>query len=301
VLCGGWIAIANDFVFWNEALDVMESLQVTGFAGIPSTFSMLLNRSDFLKRSWPRLRYLTCAGGALPIAFAQRMQESLPHVALYLMYGQTEASARLSCLPPADLARKQGSAGLPLQGTRIRIVAPDGRELAPTEIGEIVAESASVMQGYWNNPAATERALRGGALHTGDVGYLDAEGYLFIVGRQDDVIKSGGYRIGPQEIEDAILQVAGVAEAGVVGIPDATFGEVPIAFIVATGSDPSLVARVREHLHANLARYKRPHAIHVATSLPRTTNGKIARRRLRELLGDAAAGANKPQPGRDAS
>jgi acyl-CoA synthetase (AMP-forming)/AMP-acid ligase II len=284
VSCGGSVVVASDFVFWNDVLDLMERQKASGFAGIPSSFAMLVNRSDFLRRKWPELRYLTCAGGALPLPVIERLRESLPHVSLYCMYGQTEASARLSCLPPAEIERKLGSAGRAIPGVELTVRDESGAVAAPGELGEIVARGDNIMMGYFNDPQATAQVLRADGLHTGDMGRMDADGYLFITGRGDDVIKSGGYRIGPQEIEDAALQVAGVAEVGVTGIPDPMLGLVPVAFVVPVEPDASLVQRVRAHLEKVLARFKQPRDIHVVAKLPRTLNGKLQRRLLVELI-----------------
>ncbi len=284
VSCGGRVVMASDFVFWNDVLGLMEKQKASGFAGIPSSFAMLLNRSDFLRRRWPDLRYLTCAGGALPLPTIQRIREALPHLDLFLMYGQTEASARLSCLPPVDIERKLGSAGRAIPGVELTIRDESGAEVRPGEVGEVVARGRSIMTGYFNDPDATAQVLREDGLHTGDLGRLDDEGYLFITGRGDDVIKSGGYRIGPQEIEDAALQVDGVAEVGVTGIRDEVLGVVPVAFVVALRDDPSLVQRIRTHLETVLARYKVPRDIKLVSALPRTLNGKLQRRKLLELL-----------------
>jgi long-chain acyl-CoA synthetase len=281
---GGRIVIASDFVFWMDVLDVMQRQKATGFAGIPSSFAMLINRSDFLRRAWPDLRYLTCAGGALPLSLVERIRHELPHVALYLMYGQTEASARLACLPPEDLERKLGSAGRAIADVELTIRDDTGALVSVGETGEIVARGDNIMREYWNDPEATTRVLRPDGLHTGDLGRMDAEGYLFITGRKDDVIKSGGYRIGPQEIEDVVLEVEGVAEAGVTGVKDEVLGAVPVAFVVARTNDPSLANRIRSHLTAVLPRFKIPRDIHVVGALPRTPNGKLQRRKLLELI-----------------
>ena len=284
VSCGGSVVIASDFVFWNDVLGLMEKQKATGFAGIPSSFAMLLNRSDFLRRPWPDLNYLTCAGGALPLPTIKRIHEALPHVDLYLMYGQTEASARLSCLPPGEVERKLGSAGRAIPGVELTIRDDSGAAMPAGELGEVVARGDNIMTGYFNDQRATAQVLRGDGLHTGDIGRIDEEGFLFITGRSDDVIKSGGYRIGPQEIEDAALQVQGVAEVGVTGLPDEVLGSVPVAFVVATGEDASLVPRIRAHLETVLARFKVPREIHLVASLPRTSNGKLQRRKLVSLL-----------------
>ena len=296
VACGGRVVIAPDFVFWKDVLDLMQRQQAAGFAGIPSSFGMLLNRSDFLRREWPHLRYLTCAGGALPLPILDQLRRQLPSVSVYVMYGQTEASARLACLPPERLHEKLGSAGQAIPGVVLTIRDDDGQEVPRNTVGEIVARGDNIMLGYYNDPAATAEVLRPDGLHTRDMGRMDDDGFLFITGRRDDVIKSGGYRIGPQEIEDAMLAVEGVAEAGATGVPDDLLGAAPVAFFVARTPDPDLPGRIKTHLAAVLPRYKVPREIHEVSALPRTSNGKLQRRRLKELLPSLPAEAKRNGP-----
>src|SRR5690606_4914124 len=137
------------------------------------------------------LRYLTQAGGAMTPALTQRVREAFPDAELFVMYGQTEAGARLSYLPPTDLDRKIGSVGIAVPGVSLSVVDGSDRPVPPGAIGEIVASGPNVMVGYLGEPAATERALRGGVLHTGDMGHVDSDGYLYISGRYKEMISSG--------------------------------------------------------------------------------------------------------------
>jgi acyl-CoA synthetase (AMP-forming)/AMP-acid ligase II len=277
---GGRLVVASDFVFWNEVLDLMKRERAAGFAGIPSSFAMLMRRSAFLDRAWPDLRYLTCAGGALPPTAVVELRQRLPHVSLYLMYGQTEASARLSCLSPEQSGSRAGSAGRAIPDVELTIRDESGAALPPGEAGEVVARGENVMVGYWRDPEATASVLREDGLHTGDRGRMDADGYLYIDGRADDVIKSGGYRISPQEIEDAILEVNGVVEAGVTGAPDDVLGAVPVAYLVVSPDSVDIIGTIRDHLKQRVARHKVPRDLHIVARLPRTPNGKLQRRLL---------------------
>jgi acyl-CoA synthetase (AMP-forming)/AMP-acid ligase II len=279
---GGELVLASDFVFWNRALDLLERRRATGFAGVPSSYAMLLERSDFARRKFPDLRYLTCAGGGLPPPAARRLRSIVPHAELFLMYGQTEASARLSTLLPRDFERKLGSIGQAIPGVELDVRGEDGASAAPGEPGELVARGANVMVGYWNDPQATARVLGDGWLHTGDLARKDEEGFFWIVGRKSDMIKSGAYRIGPEEVEEVLRGVEGVGDVAVVGQPDEVFGEVPVAFVVPAGC--ASAETILEEARRRLPRHKWIRAVRLIDALPRTTSGKVRRGVLRERL-----------------
>ena len=282
VAVGGRLILASDFVFWNRALDLIEKQRATGFAGVPSTYAMLLHKSTFRKRAFPRLRYLTCAGGALAPAVLERVRQCVPHVQMFLMYGQTEAAARLSTLMPGEVDRKPGSIGKGIPGVELSVLNREGKPVEVGQIGEIVARGRNVMVGYWNDPESTSDVLRRGGLHTGDMARIDEDGYIYIVGRRSDLIKSGSYRINPREIEEVILEVENVAEVAVVGGPDEILGEVVVAFVVPSvlGNGPSEEA-VIEHCKRALPRYKQVRRVRVVEALPKTSNNKVKRVELR--------------------
>ncbi len=285
---GGRLILASDFVFWKRALDLMEQQQATGFSGVPSSFAMLMHKTDFVTRDFPHLRYLTCAGGGLAPATIARLREAMPKASLFLMYGQTEAAARLSTLMPQDLPRKVGSIGRGIKGVELSVLDEEGKRVTPGEMGEIVARGDNVMLGYWNDPVETGRVLRGGMLHTSDMARVDDDGYIFIVGRRSDIIKSGAYRINPQEIEETILELEQVAEVAVVGEPDEILGQVVVAHVVPRTDDDAraLEAEVIAHCKRQLPRYKHPRRAVCVDSLPKTASGKIKRAELRQVPGD---------------
>lgn len=281
---GGRMILADNFVFWNRVLDLMEQQRATGFAGVPASYAMLLHKSDFRQRRFAHLKYLTCAGGGLAPAVVEQIRAAVPRVRLFLMYGQTEATARLSTLLPEELDTKPGSIGRGIPGVTLEVLDADGKRLPPGEVGEIVARGENIMRGYWNDPEETALVLRPEGLRTGDLAATDAEGYLYIVGRKSDIIKSGAYRINPKEIEEVILTVAGVAEVAVAGVPDEIWGEAPVAFVVrsagdATATEPEILECCRRHL----PRYKLVREVRFVESLPRTATGKIRRSALREM------------------
>lgn len=286
VSVAGSVVIDNRFAFPNVVLNAIQQHRVTGFAGVPSTFALLLHRSNLADMSFPALRYATQAGGGMPPAQLIEWLERGPRVPFYVMYGATEASARLTYLDPADLRRKLGSIGKAIPNVELLVVKDDGQVAAPREIGELVARGANIFRGYWNNPEATHEALGPRGCRTGDLGYADEEGFLFLVGRRHDIIKVGAHRVGAKEIEDVLHEYPGVHEVAVVATPHELLGEAPVAFIAmqdeAGGANAeALQAFCRERLTG----YKVPVRIVFRSELPKLGGvGKIDKGALRELV-----------------
>ena len=278
---GGRVVVDNRFMYPSAVVETLEQSRVSGFSGVPSNYAILAAKTDFLSRDWPHLRYLTQAGGAMTPALTRRLLDELPpHVRLFVMYGQTEASARLSYVPPERLREKLGSIGIAIPGVSLTIRDERGRECAPSEVGEVVAAGENLMQGYWNDPAETALVLKADGLHTGDLGRKDDDGYIFLVDRVKNMIKVGANRVSPREIEDAIAEVAGVAEVCVAGVPDELLGEAVEAFVVvAPGADVS-AERILAHCREYLALYKVPRGLHFRDVLPRNAAGKVLRSEL---------------------
>ena len=279
---GGSLALLGELTFPARALDKLAEFACSGMSGVPSTFALLLSRGRLEGRDLPALRYLTCAGGALPPANLRRLQELLPDVRIYLMYGQTEASARLSYLPPEELGRRPRSIGRGMPGVDLQVLETSGSRVRPGQEGEIAARGANLMSGYWGDAEATREALRGDRLWTGDLATVDDEGFIYITGRRSDLIKTGAYRVHPREIEDAITSMEGVHECVVVGVPDETWGEAVVACF-RDGVAPPLSA-IRQHLRDLLPEYKWPRAIVEVSEIPRTASGKPKRRELVSLI-----------------
>jgi O-succinylbenzoic acid--CoA ligase len=198
-------------------------------------------------------------------------------------YGLTETASQVATLPPQDALRKLGSAGLPLLPTEVRIERDD-MPAGPGEVGEIVVRGPSVTPGYLDRPDATARAWRGGWFHTGDLGRLDEEGYLYVLDRRDDLIVSGGENVYPAEVEAVLLAHPAVADAGVVGVPHAEWGQVPVAVVQRRAGTAVTPEELIAHCAARLAKYKVPAAIHWQDALPRNAAGKLLRRVLRDGL-----------------
>ncbi len=285
---GGTLVLENSFLYPNVVLDRMEKEEVTGFSGVPSTFAILLNRSNIRERRFPKLRYVTQAGGAMSPIYAQELTRVLPGTEIFIMYGQTEAAARLSYLEPAEIFRKAGSIGKAIPGVRLAVVKEDGTPAAPGEVGEIVAQGANIMAGYWNKPAETAAALKEDGLHTGDLARVDAEGFFYIVGRQTEMIKSGAHRISPKEIEEVVLELPGVHEVAVVGVEDEFLGEAIVAHVVRKAGAAVTERDIQAHCRKALPPYKVPRTVSFCTELPKTDSGKVKKHVL------AATTAAKP-------
>ena len=282
LLSGGCVVLAQNLLFPHMLMDTIARERITGFSGVPSTYALLLERVKLADHDLSSLRYLTQAGGAMSPALTRRLRNALPDALLFVMYGQTEATSRLTWLPPERLDEKIGSVGIPVDGVEVCIAGEDGSLAEAYESGEVRVRGANVMRGYWNNPEASAAVLRDGWLRTGDMGHLDADGYLYLAGRRSDMIKTGAHRVHPNDIEEAICEIPGVHEVAVVGIEDDILGQVVKAFIVAPGLPPRSENMIKAHCRERLASYKIPRDIEFVSALPRTASGKVRRAALLE-------------------
>ncbi len=284
VAVGGSVVLENSFLFPQKALDTLEASAATGLSGVPSTFAILLNRSNLADRTLPHLRYVTQAGGPMAPAMQQRLIKALPGKQIFIMYGATEAAARLSYLPPCDLARKLGSIGKPIPSVELRVLRADGSEAAVEEVGELVARGPNLMEGYWNDRAGTAEVLNDQGYHTGDLARRDAEGFFYVVGRNREMIKSGAHRIAPQEIEAVLAAHPQVDEAAVVGYPDEMLGETITAFVTGCPGQQLERQEVLRWCRQRLPAYKVPGAIHWLPEFTRNGSGKIDKRFLLDAI-----------------
>ncbi len=247
---------------------------------VPSMLQLLLAQplEDYDLSS---LRYLACGAAPLARDAMAELERRLPHVELREGYGLTETSALVSTNPPGRT--RPGSVGLPVPGADLRIVDDSDRELPTGEVGEICCRSPFLMQGYWRAPELTAEAMRGGWFHTGDLGRVDEDGYLYVVDRKKDLIIRGGFNVFPRDVEDALLEHPAVEFAGVVGRPDDRHGEEVVAFVcLRNGSEATaddLVAFARDRIGG----YKYPREVRIVPDVPLTPVGKVDRKALREL------------------
>jgi long-chain acyl-CoA synthetase len=282
IKAGACVVLQQNLVYPHAVVEMLASRRATGFSGVPSTFALLLARVKLQDYDLSALRYLTQAGGAMSPALTQRLREALPHARLFVMYGQTEATARLAYLSPERLDDKLGSVGMPVRDVEIEVRDTNGKRVAPGQVGEVWARGPNVMLGYWRNPAATAQVKVDGWLRTGDMGHLDAEGFLYLAGRRADMIKVGAHRIHPQDIEDAICELSCVQEAAVVGIDDELLGQVIKAFVVPAAGATLQARQIQAHCRDRLPSYKVPKLVQILASLPKTATGKVRRIELIE-------------------
>jgi acyl-coenzyme A synthetase/AMP-(fatty) acid ligase len=276
---GATLVIDNRFLYPNVMLETMEKEGVTGFAGVPSHYNILLRKSALRKYKLSTLRYVTQAGGAMAPAMIKEFREIVSHAKFYVMYGQTEAAARLTYLAPEFLEKNFGSIGKAIPGIELEVLNEQGKKVNIGEIGEIVARGENIMLGYWNSPEETKSVLRKEGLWTGDLARIDEDGFIYLVARKKEMIKSGANRISPFEIEEVICQMPGITECAVVGIPDEILGEAIKLFVVKNGvniTDRDIMFFCKK----NFASYKIPKEIEFLPSLPKTSTGKIRKKEL---------------------
>lgn len=282
IAVGGMLVLENNLVYPHLVVERISKEAVTGFSGVPSTFSLILGRVKLDKYDLTSLRYITQAGGAMPPAIADKLVSALPNAELFIMYGQTEASARLSYLPSDKIHEKRGSIGIAIPGVTIEIRDEHGNRVKPGQTGEICACGPNIMQGYWQDKEKTSQVIIDNWLHTGDLAHYDDEGYIYIDGRSSEMIKSGGNRISPKEVEEVILEIDGILEVAVVGVIDEHLGESIRAYVVPI-KDAQIDARtIQLHCRNNLAIYKIPKSIEFIDNLPKTSSGKVQRFLLQE-------------------
>ena len=284
---GGTVVINNKFAFPASVIKQMADEGVTGFSGVPATYAYLLHRSPLKKyqNKLKTLRYCSQAGGHMSRQIKRELRQTLPlHTAIYVMYGATEASARLTYLDPDRLMDKIDSIGKPIPGVTMKVLDNNGEEVANGAIGELVGYGPNIMQGYWRDQESTSKALDANGYHTGDLGHLDSDGYLYVHGRKDSLLKVGGHRINPQEIEDALMETGLVTENLVVGVPDELLENRLIAVAVSKNSDCEESEILRE-CAKRLPRYKLPSQVKLVRMLPKNSSGKIDRAACLGLVG----------------
>lgn len=289
---GGRVVLCNSFVYPESAIDMLEREACTVLAGVPSSFQLLLRASTFASRPLPSLRLLQQAGGKLSPTLIEELRAAQPQASLFVMYGATEATARLSYLPPERLSDKLGSIGRGIPGVDLRVLDDQGSPVRPGERGEIFASGDSISPGYWKDPEGSAEKFTPLGLRTGDVAVVDDDGFVFIVDREDDFIKSWGYRVSSQEVEACALQMAGLVAAAVVGVPDDQAGEAVTLFVTVRPGAQVTADDVAAFTRARLPTFMAPRSVTVLPALPLTVNGKVAKDSLREL---ALSGAEVPR------
>jgi acyl-coenzyme A synthetase/AMP-(fatty) acid ligase len=283
---GGTVVLEQSFVYIHQVLDRIRYEKVTGFPIVPTIVAMLLNMHDIKKYDFSTVRYMTNTGAALPAEHIRKLRDLFPHVKIFSMFGLTECK-RVGYLPPDQLDQRPSSVGKAMPNCETRVVDEEGNEVAPGETGELVIRGSNVMQGYWQDPELTDKAYHHGpypasrTLHSGDYFRQDEEGFLYFLGRKDDMIKSKGERISPKEVEGNICRMDGVAEVAVIGLPDEILGQAVKAFIVPAPDAELTEKDVLKYCSQNMESFMVPKYIEFMDSLPKTPNGKIDKKQLK--------------------
>jgi long-chain acyl-CoA synthetase len=283
---GGTLVLHDSFAFPAVILEKVAREGITGLPIVPTVSAMLL-QMDLSKYSFPKLRYITNTAAALPIEHIMRLRSLFPQVRLYSMYGLTECK-RVSYLPPDQLDVRPASVGRGMPNEEVYIVDESGQKVGPGIVGELVIRGANVMKGYWELPEETDRCLKPGplpgerVLYSGDLFRADDEGYLYFIGRKDDIIKTRGEKVSPREVEDVIYQLEGVAEVAVIGVPDPVLGSVIKAILTIRPGFQLTSQDVLRHCSTRLEDFMMPRIVEFHESLPKTESGKISKRMLAE-------------------
>jgi amino acid adenylation domain-containing protein len=282
---GARLVLERSFAYPAQILNRLVEERVTGFPGVPTIFTILTELKSLGDYDFSSIRYVTNTAAALPVKHILKLKDIFPSARIYSMYGLTECK-RCTYLPPEDLDRKPESVGVAIPNTELWIVDEAGNRLGPNQVGQLVIRGATVMRGYWEKPEATAKRLRPGplpgemVLYTGDICRLDEEGYLYFVGRMDDILKVRGEKVAPKEVESALVDIAGVREAAVIGVPDELLGQAIKAFVVLEPSAKLTERDILRECQARLEAYKVPKQIVLAADLPKTTTGKIKKTEL---------------------
>jgi len=274
---GGSIVFNNSFIFLGKVINDLVEYKCTSFAGIPSHFQILLRKSDTFKQTtFPDLKFVTQAGGKLATVFIDEFREALPDTKFIVMYGQTEATARLSWLPPELYIKRKGSMGKGIPGVTLKVVDEKGEKIKPGETGEVIAQGDNIMTGYFHDEEGTKKALRNGWLYTGDLGTVDEDEYIYLTARSKEIIKVRGKRVSPKEIEAVILEIPGVIDCTIYSIDDEIEGEsLKAGIVVRKDYKDSLTSEViKQHCSKHLALFKIPQVYDIEKNLTLTATGK---------------------------
>jgi amino acid adenylation domain-containing protein len=286
--CG--VVLERSFAYPRDVMKRLADARATVLPGVPTVFASLLPLAPFEGLDLSGIRMLTNTAATLPPSHIERLGEAFPKATIFSMYGLTECT-RVSYVPPEHLAEKVTSVGRPMPNTDAYVVDEAGRRVGPHEVGELVVRGASVMRGYWGKPDETAACLRPGeiegelVLHTGDRFWADEDGFLYFVGREDDVFKCRGEKIAPKEIEHVLYELPDIAEAVVVGVPHELDGTAVKAVVVPRPGSGLAENQVRGHCRSRLESHMVPRFVEVREELPKTDSGKIRRAGLAALAG----------------
>ena len=285
-LFGGTMILEKSFAYPIRAIELLVQEKVTGFPIVPTMAAILSQMEVLSQYDFSSLRYITNTAAALHVSYIKKLQSQFPNVAIFSMYGLTECKRTLY-LPPEELERRPGSVGIAIPNEEVFVFDEHGKDLGPGEIGELVVRGANIMQGYWNRPEETAKTFRPGRyrgdvlLYTGDLFKKDEEGFLYFVGRKDDMIKTKGEKVSPREIENALCSIPGVVEAAVLGVPDEVLGQAIKAYIVPQREVTLVPDQIKMYCSKHLEAFMVPSHVEFRESLPKTPSGKIDKKVLK--------------------
>ncbi|MGE5314891.1 MAG: class I adenylate-forming enzyme family protein [Acidobacteriota bacterium] len=278
----GRIVLERGFGYPYEIIQRMKEEGVTGFAGAPTVYAIILKLEGLEREDFSRLRYITNAAAAMPAPFIPQLRRIFPSTKIYLMHGLTEC-LRTTFLPPDEIDAKPTSVGCGMKNVELWLEDQAGNRVAKGQVGEMMVRGSNIMQGYWNDPEGTSRVLKPGrypwekVLRTRDLFIEDEEGYFHFVSREDELIKSRGEKVSPVEVEDVLYRLDAVQETRVIGVPDGVLGQAIRAEIVLKEHHTLTAQEVKAHCRKNIEDFKVPHHIEFVQSLPKTQGGKIKR------------------------
>jgi long-chain acyl-CoA synthetase len=283
---GGTVVLEKSFYYIKPFLELIGKEKVTGIPMVPTIIAMLLKLEDLGKFDFSSVRYITNAGAALPVAHARIIRKLFPHIKIFSMYGLTECK-RATYLSPEELDNRPDSVGGAIPNSEVFLVDENGCQVPPGQEGELVVRGTNVMFGYWGDPELTARAYRPGRypgeriLYSGDYFRADDQGFLYFIGRRDDMIKCRGERVIAREVESILSSIQGVAEAAVIGFPDEMLGQVIKAFIVRKNGTELSENDILKYCGANMETFMQPKYIQFVDALPKTPNGKVDKNKLK--------------------
>ncbi len=279
----------------REWMELVEAEKVSRAMMVPTMLKQLIDHPNFSKHDLSTLKVITYGAAPMPLEVIKRAVDVFPGVSFINAFGQTETASTITTLSPEDhnitgteeekekKLKRLSSIGKPVSDVEMKIVDEEGNQLAPGEVGEIVARGPRVMSGYWKDQEKTEKTIdKDGWVHTGDMGYVDEDGYFFLSGRATDMIIRAGENISPEEVENALRSHPKIDEAAVIGVPDEEWGEVPMAVVVLKKGETATPEELMEYCRANLGSFKRPRSVVFVDELPRNPMGKVLKWVLRE-------------------
>ena len=284
---GGTIVLEKGFVYLHDTLRKISVHHVTALPVVPTVLAMMLKLQDIEEYDFSSLKYITNAGAALPVRYTRQLRKLIPHAHIYPMYGQTEC-VRTCYLRPEYIDERPDSVGFEIPNCKVWIADENGHETGPDEVGELVVTGANVMDGYYKDPELTAQVFRPGPqpgqvhLYSGDFFRRDKEGFLYFVSRKGDMIKTRGERVSPLEVENLLLQIDGISETAVIGVPDEIFGQVVKAFVTLDEGCHLTDMQILKQCSEIMENYMVPKYIEIVEALPKTPNGKIDKKQLKE-------------------